>query len=67
MHGGAISKLLYGCVSVGTIVHSLKVPNYLLEQGHKTYNNLCLYHDLTMFSLQMDDFPIPALKTEPRN
>ena len=66
MNAGAISKLLYGFVSVQAIIHSLNLVDYLPVQTHKqelllvscsyyvyrrTNKNFCLYHVLTMFSV----------------
>ena len=39
MHAGAIRQLLYGCVYVREIIHSLKIVNYLPLHTHKPYNN----------------------------
>ena len=40
MHAGAIRQLLYGCVYVREIIHSLKLVDYLPVHWHKPYNNL---------------------------
>ena len=42
MHAGAIRQLLYGCVYVREIIHSLKLVDYLPVHTHKPYNNLLL-------------------------
>ena len=39
MHAGAISQLLYGCVYVREIIHSLKLVDYLSVHTHKPYYN----------------------------
>ena len=46
MHVGAIRQLLYGCVYVREIIHSLKLVNYLPGHTYKPYNNLHLSHDV---------------------
>ena len=53
MHACAIRQLLYGCAYAREIIHSLKLMDYPPVQTHKQYNNFCLYHGLTMFSVQM--------------
>ena len=40
MHAGEIRKLLYGCVYLRKIIHSLKLVDYILVHTHKPYNNL---------------------------
>ena len=45
MHAGAIRKLLYVCVYVREIIHSLKLVDYLPEHTHKPYNNLHILSD----------------------
>ena len=37
MHAGAIRQLLYGCVYVREIIHSLKLMDYLPVHTHKPY------------------------------
>ena len=44
MHAGAIRQLLYGCVYVREILHSLKLVDYLPIHTHKPYDNLHLFH-----------------------
>ena len=39
MHAGTIRQLLYGCVYVREIIHSLKLVDYLPVQTHKPYNS----------------------------
>ena len=43
MYAGAIRQLLYGCVYVREIIHSLKLVDYLPVHTHKPYDNLHLY------------------------
>ena len=43
IHTDAISKLLYGFVSVKVMIRSLKLVDYLPLQSQKPYNNLCLF------------------------
>ena len=43
LHAGAIRQLLYGCVYVREIIHSLKLVDYLTVHTHKPYNNLHMY------------------------
>ena len=55
MHAGAIRQLLYGCVYVREIIHSLKLVDYLPVHTHEPYNNLQLIraqikHQNTIFS-----------------
>ena len=38
-HAGAIRKLLYGCVYVREIIHSLNLVDYLPVHTSKTYNH----------------------------
>ena len=40
MHAGAIRQLLYGCVHVGGIIHSLNLVDYLTVYTYKPYNNV---------------------------
>ena len=40
MHAGAIKQLLYGCVYIQEIIHSLKLVDYLPVHTHNPYNNL---------------------------
>ena len=42
MHAGAIRQLVYGCVYVREIIHSLKLMDYPPVHTHKPYNNLHL-------------------------
>ena len=46
MHADAIKQLLYGCVYIREIIHSLKLVDYPPVHTHKPYNNLHLYHDV---------------------
>ena len=39
MHAGAIRQLLYCCVYVREIIHSLKIVDYLPVHTHKPNNN----------------------------
>ena len=40
LHAGAIRQLLYGCVYVREIIHSLKLVDYPFVHTRKPYNNL---------------------------
>ena len=49
MHAGAIRQLLYGCVYVREIIHSVKVEDFLSVHTHKPYNNLHLVSSFNCF------------------
>ena len=48
-HAGAITKLLYGFVSVRTIITSLKLVDYLLVQVHQPYNEKYLNYSACLY------------------
>ena len=51
MHAGAIRQLLYGCVYLRKIIHSLKLVDYPPVHTHKSYNNLHLYNGVRFATL----------------
>ena len=56
MYAGAIRKLLYGCVL------------YSRTYAHSIQYNTCIMALLSFpYKWTMHNFPIPAMKTEPRN
>ena len=58
MHAGAIRQLLYGCVYVWEIIHSLKLVDYLPIPTQKPYDGILhLYNGISFGTLTNSNDP----------